>query len=287
MHIYWIEGSQKCGPGSVPDILAKLQLGELTLDTLAWHTGCSKWAPLRELPAMAEFLPRVEDASEKQLPPIPPTQHNEAPDREPVQEANALHITIPSPLLRFLARMVDTALYATILLGIMYALHVPYHRLLSPGFLLFWAPMLFIEALMLSHSGSTPGKRFLGIAFKPITRPLTFANALRRSVLVFVMGMGCMFVIPSIIMMLISYFSTSRRKLTPWDFRSGSLPYITHYTTYGRLLSAVAFIFLSIILCCLYLQPWVPDMLLELQQEAPDAARLLLENIPHTAPPQG
>ncbi len=56
MDIYWIKDKSQCGPSTVPDVISLLQMGELTPETLGWHAGCKKWLPLRELPALADFL---------------------------------------------------------------------------------------------------------------------------------------------------------------------------------------------------------------------------------------
>ena len=72
MDIYWIADKKQCGPATVPDVLSLVQMGELTPDTRGWHAGCEKWMPLRELPALADFLeekPEPEPAEE--LPPVP------------------------------------------------------------------------------------------------------------------------------------------------------------------------------------------------------------------------
>ena len=99
MDIYWIRDKKRCGPATVPDVISLVQMGELTRDTLGWHSGCEKWMSLEKLPALSDFLDDLEprnrageqaedDASDvsgsasslpEGLPPLPPKQHGEAP----------------------------------------------------------------------------------------------------------------------------------------------------------------------------------------------------------------
>lgn len=68
MDIYWIKDKQRRGPATVPDILSLVQSGELTPDTLGWHAGCTGWQPLRELPALCDFLREPEPETEEEAP---------------------------------------------------------------------------------------------------------------------------------------------------------------------------------------------------------------------------
>ena len=73
MDIYWIADKRQCGPATVPDVLSLVQMGELSPDTRGWHAGCENWMPLRELPALADFLKEKEEEPQQQeeLPPVP------------------------------------------------------------------------------------------------------------------------------------------------------------------------------------------------------------------------
>ncbi|MBQ9835074.1 MAG: DUF4339 domain-containing protein [Akkermansia sp.] len=95
MDIYWIENGKRKGPVTVPDIISLVQMGELTPDTQGWHAGCAAWMPLRELPALADFLGNLENRSkaakqedttpaerEQNLPGgLPPIRHLPAPHK--------------------------------------------------------------------------------------------------------------------------------------------------------------------------------------------------------------
>ena len=66
MDIYWIADKRQCGPATVPDVLSLVQMGELSPDTRGWHAGCENWMPLRELPALADFMKEKEEEPQPQ-----------------------------------------------------------------------------------------------------------------------------------------------------------------------------------------------------------------------------
>lgn len=92
MDIYWIQNRQRRGPATVPDVISLVQMGEISPDTLGWHAGCQGWKPLRELPALSDFLNDLHNHSkggeEEEAPeavsPEPPVQEGQetAPGRE-------------------------------------------------------------------------------------------------------------------------------------------------------------------------------------------------------------
>ncbi|HIX20727.1 MAG TPA: DUF4339 domain-containing protein, partial [Candidatus Akkermansia intestinigallinarum] len=63
MDIYWIKDKRRCGPATVPDVISLVQMGEISPDTKGWHAGCKQWMPLRELPALSDFLNELEERS--------------------------------------------------------------------------------------------------------------------------------------------------------------------------------------------------------------------------------
>ena len=281
MQIYWIENKQKRGPSTVPDVLSMVRSGDLSADTLGWHQGCKDWTPLRELPALADFLADDEKAAEAEEQPEAETPaEKDAEKAAPAPDLQAVaHLLMPGPLPRFIARLMDTALYATFVLGLMYMLHVPYKPYFQPGSPLFWLPLPVLEALMLYQWRSTPGKRWMGIALAMPGRP-SFSALLMRSILVFVMGMGCMLFPFNLITLALSYFGLMRSHRTLWDMRAGTLPVLRRAPSAAYTVAGICFLFLCVQLCSQYLQPWVPDMMRELQEQSPEAARLLEDWMP-------
>ena len=88
MRIYWIEDKKKHGPISVPEVISRVQMGELSPTTKAWHKGCEQWMPLKDLPALAGSAEELfshskgqvaTEAEIAQLPPIPEQAPSPAP----------------------------------------------------------------------------------------------------------------------------------------------------------------------------------------------------------------
>ena len=276
MRIYWIEDGRRRGPISVPDAIAKLQLGELQPDMQAWHSGCESWVPLRELPALSDYFASPQPASpaaEEPATPLPPN----LPPLPPPVATTVLRVMLPRPWVRFLARMVDTALYATFVLGIAYLFQVPYNTWIFPGSIFFWIPMVLLEACMLYTWGSTPGKSWLGIRVRPLNGRLSFAAALKRSVLVYVLGMGCMFSFLMLVMLILSYFGVVRRGVALWDIHTGTAPVVTRQPSVLKRFFVVVYLFFCLKLCGLYTKPWMPDIVEEIRENDPKTARLIEE----------
>lgn len=273
MQIYWIKDRQRCGPAAIPDVLGMVQLGELTPDTLGWHSGCEKWLPLRELPALADYLNEKNDESGDEPKPAA------APPRDPAAPITSvddfLHVVLPDPSTRLLARLVDMAIYATLALGIMYTFRVPYSIAYMPGSPIFWLPMLIIEALLLSSFRTTPGKRWMGIHFTAVMRPIRPSNGLLRTGLMFVCGLGCMLGYVTLVTLVLSYISIKRRGLVMWDIASGTLPtQAPQKPTVISRVAAVFFLLCAAQLCGRFMMPWMPDMIAELREYAPSMAQM-------------
>lgn len=284
MQIYWIKNNERCGPATVPDVMAKIQLGELSPETRGWHAGCAEWVPLRELPALADFLNREkqektaetqEDAPQESQEPQEPTEAAQADSA-----AKMLRIIIPSPALRLMARLVDMSLYAALAMSVIYMLRVPYNPMFMPTHPVFWLPMIVLEALVLCLWRTTPGKYWMGIRLHSIRNHATFFSFLVRSILVFSLGMGCMIPLISIVTLVMAYFGITQRGVALWDLPSGTIPMLTTPPTRARFFLVIIFILLSINLCSHCLQPWLPDVLNEMRETAPAAVEFLEQYMP-------
>lgn len=288
MDIYWIQDKQRRGPATVPDILSLIQMGELTPETLGWHAGCSGWLPLRDLPALADFLHDTEQEEEEE------NAEEEAPARREQEVPTSPHVILavgvaPSPMTRLLARVLDTCLYCVLALGLLHFSGVAYNATLLPGSPLFWIPMLLLEAFFLSKWKTTPGKRLLGIVLLPRegSPTLAFTRALFRSILVFFLGVG-MYLFPlSLLMMGYTGWRLRRLPVTLWDERTQLLPIQHKASTPVRVLTAVIAIYLSLNAAGFFLQPWIPDMLDEMEQNSPQAAQTLRRFVESSLPSSG
>ncbi len=293
MDIYWIKDKRQCGPSTVPDVISLLQMGELTPDTLGWHAGCTQWIPLRELPALADFLnkkaPEADEdepapspegageesaASEEQLP-LPDTPEDKTQESHPHASQR---VYLPSPTARLLARFVDYGLYAVLYGSIINLQEIPYHAsLLLQVNPLLWLPMILLEAWMLSTWGTTPGKALLGIrvtTFGDAPR-LSFLRAFARAFMVFCFGMGLMMPLTLLVMLAFSYWLLRRRGITSWDARCSTLPTQQAPATPSRYLLAVISLYVAAVLISSCLKPWLPGMIEDINKENPEMAQAL------------
>ncbi len=298
MRIYWIQDKKKHGPASVPEIISRVQMGELTPDTKAWHKGCEQWMPLAELPALADcaaqLLPLSKgqvatDEQIEQLPPIPELPPVPSTNPQPEDEFYRFNpktgtvntpegeIRIAPAWARFVARMVDCTLYATLAMALIYAFKLPFNEYLLPSGPTFWLPMLLIEALLLSRFGTTPGKKLMGIRLisLDIVPPLSFGRALSRGFSVAVLGMGCFLFPFNVIMMLVAFFMLRRRGITLWDARAATLPVQRTERSGSGIIMAAISIFIGIHLIGYFMQPWLPTMIDRIGEASPELAEKL------------
>lgn len=294
MDIYWIENGKRKGPVTVPDIISLVQMGELTPDTQGWHAGCAGWMPLRKLPALIDFLGHLESQSKADkkedpapaeqaqslpvgLPPIRPT--NLSQDEANATTPRIVEVFPATASARLMARLVDTALYAAAALGVAYALGLEYNNYYTPSAPVFWLPMVVLEALFLSRIGTTPGKWLMGIRIASLlgTPRISFGRALLRSALVFFLGTGLMMFPVGLVMMLFSYWSLRSRGISLWDARATTIPIQPTKSGAGRFAGAMITIYLALTAAGLFMQPWMPTMLDEIEKQSPDAARQLRE----------
>lgn len=302
MEIFWIKDKRQCGPSTVPDILSLIQLGELTPDSLGWHAGVQGWKPLRELPALADFLreekhPSSEFSETGTLP-----EPGSAPERTntPTEAPKAagmlsIHLPIhlsseqgktkvepPSVYLRLLARLIDTALYFALLLGVLYALEVPYSRHFLPGSPLFLLPLVFLEALCLSKWNTTFGKRICGIYVCTLGQhpEMTFKRAFYRSFTANFFGLGMLSFPFCPILPFIALWLYRAKGIFRWDMHVGTFPLAKRGRGMVRLIISLVIIYLSLVLTGVFMTPWYKPMYEELSRLNPDAARTMLRYIP-------
>ncbi len=305
MDIYWIEQGKRKGPVTVPDIISLVQMGELTPDTKGWHAGCSQWMPLRELPALVDFLGTPKNADKPttqpesaapaepaaaQLPAgLPPVPGQGIPTAAfPTGKATMLEVFPAAPLARLFARLTDSALYTALALGVCYTLGVDYNSYYTPSSPFFWLPMVVLEALCLSRMGTTPGKMLMGIRLASLvgTPRISFGRALLRSALVFFLGTGLMMFPVGVVMMLFSYWSLRSRGICLWDARTTTLPVQPAKSGLGRFAAAAITIYMALTAAGLFMQPWLPTMLDEIEKQSPEAARQLRGWMQMQMPPE-
>lgn len=278
MDIYWIADKKKCGPATVPDVLSLVQMGELTPETRGWHAGCGQWMPLRELPALADFL--QEKQEEEALPEVP----GETETPSPGVPEGAVRVYLPSPAVRLLARLVDMALYLALVYGVIFVRQIPFEAMLLPSSPLLWIAFVVLEAGLVSSLGTTPGKALLGIQVRRVNSgPMTLGCALSRASMVFICGMGMMVSLLPLFMMGYSWWILRSRGISLWDARCATLPLMLKPASVARQILAVCVVFACFHLSSLCLQPWLPGMIEAVERESPGAGQYLRSLLPPDA----
>lgn len=308
MDIYWVKDGQRKGPSTVPDMISLVRLGEVSADTPGWHAGCKAWMPLRELPALVDFLKEkpAEPAAAQgdgELPPVPPAEAAQtaageaSPAAAPAEDAlpaGIERVWLPSPSTRLLARAVDVVLYMGLVYSAIYVQQLPYNEALMPSSPFFWLGFIAAESALLSFFGTTPGKSFFGIRLVAFSEgqaePLGLLRSLGRSLMVFVGGMGMMCSFLPMVMGGFSWWMLKKHGITYWDARMCTFPAQSRPTGLPRRLLAVLLIFFCLEVVGFCLQPWIPSVLEELNNRSPEAAQSLqrlMPALPAPAPTAG
>lgn len=281
MDIYWIADKKQCGPATVPDVLSLVQMGELTPDTKGWHAGCEQWMPLRELPALADFLQeKPEPQPDAELPPVPAASETPGDAAAPLPE-DAVRVYLPSPAVRLLARLVDMALYVLLVFGVIYVREIPFNAGLLPSSPLMWMGYVLLEALLIGTLGTTPGKALMGIRVHCVNGArMTMGRAFSRAGLVFVCGLGMMVSLLPVFMMGYSWWMLRSRGITVWDARCATLPLQMAPTRMLRQFMAVAVVFTSVYLTAICMEPWLEPMVQLMEQQSPEMGRKMRQMMP-------
>ena len=155
------------------------------------------------------------------------------------------------PILRFLARYIDNAIY----LGAFFILSSIYFIVL--GFLggnisflnntneyiiyvIMFIFLILIETIILTTFQTTAGKKFLNISInKKDNSEIKFKNAFKRTVLVWIRGLGLGIPLVSFITQLVAYGNLSTDNHTSWD-KDANFEVINHSVPNWRI--AVAFV---------------------------------------------
>ncbi len=290
MYIYWIDGDKKRGPITVPDFLSLLEMGEVNEETLCWHSGCSGWQKARELPALAAYFTDKKQGTEDETHAAPhaPGETSAGRGSSPSPTMQRIGVTLPRPGERLMARLTDCSIYAVLVLGCLYLFRVPYSPYLQPGSIFFWLPMTLLEAFCICRGRTTPGKAFFGIMLFIPTMNIPFRRAFFRSFLAMVMGMGCMQVWLAIFTLPLTFYSLKTRRITAWDFRSGILAVSVRKKRGGslRVWTFIIILLVNLQLCSYFMQPWLPEMLRDLETYWPEAAQMLHEHLQEAATKQ-
>lgn len=281
MDIYWIADKKKCGPVTVPDIISRVQMGELSPDTKCWHAGCEQWMPLRELPALVDFLAEKNAEAEQEPPHSPEAPVASEPERPAGLPENAVRVYLPSPASRLLARLVDMSLYTAVFYTATYLRQISFDPALLPSNPLVWLGFVVLEALLVYFLGGTPGKFLLGIQVRRVgEEPMTLGSSLSRALMVFIGGMGMMVSILPLFMMGFSWWQLRTRGMTMWDARCRTLPIMFKPMMVLRQFTAVFIIIITFNITITCMEPWLEPMVQQVEQQSPEMGQVLRGMMP-------
>lgn len=256
MDIWIIQNGEKIGPIHDFEVRKKIEAGELSSDTPAWHAGLSAWQALGEIDLFTrEFdLPghRPEDAQ----PSFQDVTEPE-PDAPPPLPAQ------PHLIRRFWARWFDLYLFAGFWwIGMWAAGRDIGGTLSNPWIILFqYIPWFVLETILLHRLGTTPGKWLLGIrVLNDDGTALNLKQATLRSSRVIFLGIGFGWGILALICQAIAYFTTRRLGRPLWDHAGGHRLGITPLHPL-RIVVYVIVLFAALQLQMIVIAPYVMDQM--------------------------
>lgn len=210
MEIWLIKNGEKTGPFNDYAIRGRISDGQLDANDYAWHEGLPGWVKLQEIEL---FKNEFETAKTIQPPPLP--QHF------PVSSDLDLANTKGRYLLRrFWARWLDLMVYLAAWWLLMYVAGGNIKAMISSQWvhLSLLVPWFAIEAWLLHRFGTTPGKWLLGIrVVNEDGTGLSLKSAVRRSIFVWIAGLGFGWGYLTPLCQLMSWFTTRNTGKPVWD----------------------------------------------------------------------
>ncbi len=210
MKIWIIRDGEKVGPMQEFEVRKRIHNGEFNEYTPAWHEGLSEWEALGDI----GIFEREFDSSAFEPEPSPYTPPNTSTSASPPPlEASAY-------LRRFLARWFDLYFYAGFWwLGMWLAHQNIKAALFNPwihlAYLISW---FLIESILLHCFSTTLGKWLLGLrVVNQDGSRLELGPASKRSLHVFILGIGLGWYLLVIICQVLSLFIARRLGSTFWD----------------------------------------------------------------------
>ena len=253
--IYYVAvNAERLGPLTHLQVRQLIDAGEVTNENLAWNPDLDGWKPLGELGEFEAELHRADSASPPETgiadesrpidegegpfsSPRPgeradgedqgrcvdyPTDASSNDTSDPMLAAAAAADSPPQPFriwTRVGARLVDTILLTTaacILFSLAGGALVSGLGMFFPLVLI--ASTFLMEAGLLCSFGTTPGKALLGITVRTARGEiLSWGAALRRSLLVWLRGLGLGYPLFAVILAVFCYLEVKRRGTIIWD----------------------------------------------------------------------
>ncbi|MEM9081446.1 MAG: RDD family protein [Verrucomicrobiota bacterium] len=206
MEFWLIENGEKLGPFPDYEIRSRLRDGRLKSSEKIWYADLKEWTVVGDVDLFVDELEEeVEDLEEPVVEPPP----------------------LPRELFlwrRFGARWFDWVVYQAVLFALLTVSGVDIAVLTqSPWFFLLWIlPWAFVESVLLSSWGTTPGKWLVGLTVRNEDgSKLTAWPAIRRSMRVMVLGMGFGMNLLTLVCHGISAWFLVKKKVVLWDTPTG------------------------------------------------------------------
>lgn len=226
MDIWIILEGEKIGPLHDFEIRRKISDAELPPTTPAWHDGLDAWRPLVEIDLFRrEFELLSTDSATDSATGFEPAASPPGPRPRPDEPQSPPPLpTKPIFIRRFWARWFDLSLYSGVWWLAMWAAGQNIEAALRNPWVMFlqYVPWFVLEALLLHHHATTPGKWLLGLKVVNLdaTR-LDLAASTRRSMRVLFTGIGFGWYFLSVFCQGMSYFVAKRLGNTLWDQSGG------------------------------------------------------------------
>lgn len=222
---YYLENDEERGAISEAELLQLFQSGVLHPDTLVWTEPLKDWIPASHITGLITPTPTLPLEQQVSLDSLP----EYAPSGDQIR-----------PWVRYWARVIDIVIFsvcAGILISITFPPILELPEIAFTLLLLFL--YVFVEPIMLSSWGYTPGKALFRIRLRRSDgSKLPYDIALARSTKVWLRGMGLGAPIVSLFTLISAYRRLKEQGSTSWD-EEGRFQ-ISHQTIGdGRVLVAI------------------------------------------------
>ncbi|RMH03314.1 MAG: RDD family protein [Planctomycetota bacterium] len=237
---YYVRNGQRVGPVTEEVIAGLVRAGELSAEVPVWAPGLSDWTPAEQVLDLAAGSP-------------PPAPTEPPPEPWPLAPPVGPPPAGPQrrPWVRYWARSIDLTALSLVGQTLLRPFGLPEGSALleaDQGLLLLEAALmvgwlLAAEAALLALAGTTPGKALLQVRVERLDggRP-TFLQALRRTLRVFVVGLGLFLPILSQVCMVVAWQRLRLFGVTWWDQADG-LRVVHRPIGFGRAMLAAALLF--------------------------------------------
>lgn len=210
MEIWLIQNGKKTGPFNDYEIRDRISERQLEADDYAWHEGLPGWVKLQEI----ELFKNEFEAAKKILPPPLPKHFPAGLDQDPSNKKGRYLLR------RFWARWLDLMVYFAAWWLLMYVAGGNIKALILSQWvqLSLLLPWFVIESWLLHRFGTTPGKWLLGIrVVNEDGTALSLKAAIKRSVFVWIAGLGFGWQLLPLLCQLMSWFTTRSTGKPVWD----------------------------------------------------------------------